>query len=336
MMITKKTYNSLYYVLLFFITFNINTIFAGLCMNLLEIKVEDRSYKLPYCSNVKLSNINYLKSAIIVIHGTNRNADDYYKYIKASVGKGHDDSTVIIAPHFPTESDIEAYGLPSDVLYWSSSGWKQGNKSQGDGRISSFAALEQVILQLATVSPNLRRIVITGHSAGGQFVNRFIAGNSIENELPHIAFDYAPVNPSSYLYFSQHRVVQGTASTFVTPLAMDCPTYDEYKYGMQNLSQTGYMASVGSDELTRRYATRNVTYILGEKDTEPSSSFDDSCEAMYQGENRLERGNIYYNYLGFMYGSAIYRTHQKVIVPGVGHDAKRMYQSEVLRKYLLR
>lgn len=332
-MLRNKSNLLLIYTLLFLCLFNINRLVAAACNNMLNVKVEDRTYKIPYCSNANLTSVNYASNAIFVIHGTNRNADDYYDYVKTAADNANDNSTLIVALQFPTISDIKKYGLPSDTLYWSSGGWKQGNKSQGDGRISSFAVLEQAISELIQVSPNLKNIIITGHSSGGQFVNRFTAGNSIEDVFDKIKFTYAPLNPSSYLYFSKHRALNGFNDTFAIPLAFGCEEYNDYKYGTDNLSKTGYMSSVGQYELASRYSQRNVIYMLGENDTKASSSFDDSCSAEYQGPNRFARGITYYNYLGFLYGDTIYENHQKIIVPRVGHNARKMYQSGVLREY---
>jgi predicted outer membrane repeat protein len=49
---------------------------------------------------------------------------------------------------------------------------------------------------------------------------------------------------------------------------------------------------------------------------------------MQQGNNRLERGIIYYNYLAHYYAGRTYLTQELGIIPGVGHDAGDMFQSD--------
>ena len=54
-----------------------------------------------------------LKYLVFSIHGANRNADDYYDRMIASKDiAGEDgDSTLIIAPQFLAEADIDAFSL---------------------------------------------------------------------------------------------------------------------------------------------------------------------------------------------------------------------------------
>ena len=59
---------------------------------------------------------------------------------------------------------------------------------------------------------------LLGHSAGGQFTNRYAAGGAAEAMLaptrPDLAFRYVVANPSSYLYFSAERAKAGTLDEF--------------------------------------------------------------------------------------------------------------------------
>ena len=49
------------------------------------------------------------------------------------------------------------------------------------------------------IFPNLKTVVVVGHSAGGQFVNRYAAGGAgCPNPLVEVR--YVIMNPSSYLY----------------------------------------------------------------------------------------------------------------------------------------
>jgi len=102
--------------------------------------------------------------AVIVIHGTNHNADDYYNYIvKAAASEDILGQTLILAPRFQTAADAPE----ADALYWSNAGWKKGYKSENGGGISSFRVIDELLGRTSDNFPNIARITIVGHSAGG-------------------------------------------------------------------------------------------------------------------------------------------------------------------------
>ncbi len=302
----------------------------------LSLNIDGHQLKTIYDSNRPLeSNSEHTKRAIIVIHGANRNSGDYYERVLSAVRTAQKTGeTIIIAPQFITAEDITRHQFDDDILYWRSSGWKKGDKSRNSAvlprpaRISSFSVIDSLCFRLAQHQINLEKIIVIGHSAGGQFVNRYAAGSKIENILKSqygIEFTYIIANPSSYLYFDKKRRIAGTMDQFTTP-ATACLTYNDYKYGLEKLNN--YMASTGIEQITRHYAQRKVIYLLGEKDDDPySESLDIDCEAMLQGEHRLERGKIYYNYLGHYFGTGIYQSHRLAIVHGVGHSSSAMFNS---------
>ena len=111
---------------------------------------------------------------------------------------------------------------------------------------------------------------------------------------------------------------------------MDQPSgtswYDDYKYGLQDLNP--FMAAVGAVELSRRFESRLVAYLLGGDDDDPlSPGLDTSCAALLQGEHRLERGEVFGRHLVDRFGEEIRTRHETSIIPGVAHSARRMIQS---------
>jgi pimeloyl-ACP methyl ester carboxylesterase len=293
---------------------------------------------LSYCGNLSLDFGDAgFDRAIIVIHGTNRNADDYMAYVEDAgiYADNADLTTAIIAPQFLTDQDVAAFNLPSDQLYWSSGGWKKGNTSNSDPysrpfNISSFTVVDLLISRLVEYQafPNISEIVIVGHSAGGQFVHRYAAGGNAQADLaitqPELPFRYIVANPSSYLYFSQERA---KGDKFSKPKGNGCPEWDDYKYGLKD--KNGFMTAVGNEALKQRYSSRRVNIMLGENDNNPNdSSMDDGCEANLQGEHRLQRGEIFFNHAMDYFGSPIL-DHQTVeVVSGVGHSGRQMFQSD--------
>lgn len=309
--------------------------------------IDSNTVKIPCYRNFSLgANTSSVRHAVIVIHGTNRNADDYYDTMLDAAFKGRSLNTahLIMAPQFLVQNDMLAHGLDPDVLFWTSDGWKQGDLSLSTNafpvpeKMSSFAVIDSILLRLIQTYSKLDTIVVAGHSAGGQFVQRYAAGSPLDSLITNeygIVVRYIPANPSSYVYLNEERRITGTTDQFAAPppeqvIFID---YNDYKYGLENLNS--YMEDVGVAQIRKQYKQRNVIYFLGENDNNPNhSALDKSPPALFQGNHRLERGIIYFNYLKHFYGDEILNTHRKVIVPGVAHDNYRMFTSKCGVKYI--
>jgi pimeloyl-ACP methyl ester carboxylesterase len=105
------------------------------------------------------------------------------------------------------------------------------------------------------VFPNLHSVVLAGHSAGGQFVQRYATANT--ERLPTL---YIVANPSSYLYMDKQR---WTASSpeFAVPSPQEqsiCPLYNHYKYGLEGLNIYMQVAGVSKIRSQLRPAARDV------------------------------------------------------------------------------
>ena len=297
------------------------------------VRVGGQSLTVPYDGNQLLTQSHsQVTRAVVLVPGSARESDyGLGTLVRSATTAGVNNSTsLLIAPQFLIEEDITFHNLPADRLYWSDSGWKEGDPSLSTtlhprpGTISSFAVLDSILVAIASRNPNLRTIVVAGHSAGGQFVQRFAAGSRIPQTLPGVQISFVVANPSSYLYMNNERVVAGTTSTFAVPSG--CSSYDRYKYGLQ--SRNSYMSAISSSTIVAQYRPRRVTYLLGALDNDPlHPELDTSCAAMLQGAQRLERGTIFANYLGHFYGAANVTTHEAVVVPGVGHDSRGMLTS---------
>ena len=307
---------------------------AVLCADRLPIEVGSAIFEVPYCATVDLLGPQTdHRRAVIVLHGTDRNATDYYdRVLAAADDAGDGGATLVVAPQFVTVEELDFHAMSARTLYWDD-GWREGDPSEDTpehpraARISSFAVVEEFVHALVRVAPQLQTVVVAGHSAGGQFVQRFAAGNAIDDELTHLDFRYLVANPSSYMYLGPERRVPGTSATFEVPSGIDCPTwYHDYKYGLLELNP--YMDAVGADALVQRYLQRRVTVLLGEDDDDPfSATLDTSCAAMLQGAHRLERGIVFQRHLADRFGSAASH-HVTAIVPGVGHSSSRMFRSD--------
>lgn len=304
-----------------------------------RMSVNGNTLKIPYYSNLDLGTVDMeIAHAVLVVHGANRNADVYFANMTTAASRrpSDSDSTLIVAPQFLTETDINAFSLDGEHLYWSSGGWKSGSNSRDEvnnprpERIPSYAVLDSLVLHLAQTYPNLRTLVFTGHSAGAQVANRYSASSPMVDILFQqfqICTKFIVANPSSYLYLDEKRRKAGTLDQFELPLN-GCADYNEWKYGLEDLFT--YPSRVGVDSIRNMLARREVVYLLGENDNDPnSSSLDTSCEADLQGNHRLERGTIYVNYLRDYYGNDINDFQSMDTVPNAGHSNFDMYTSNI-------
>lgn len=260
-----------------------------------------------------------LEQLILVLHGTLRNANDYFESMgKATALAGKADSTLIVAPQIRIDEDPRE---PGD-LFWDESGWKEGAPSlNGEtGGVSSFEILDALVERALETGrfANLRRVVITGHSAGGQVVARYMLGTHLPEKQSGVNFRFIVSNPSSYMYLNESR--GGAEGGFEIPES-ECHSYDDYRYGTRNLN--AYMEKSGKARLLENVRRRDITLLIGEKDTE-LELLDVGCEAMHQGANRRERAERFFDHVNHFFSPAAVAFQ---LVLGVGHDQEKMYQS---------
>lgn len=189
--------------------------------NILECKFRYRlpgdSYFLNYFSNFDLEQSNpEIKRAILVVHGNHREAQTALKTVySVTKSQGRLEDTLIVAPWFKGNN----YGGKSDCstkdcdriepgeVYWTTTGWKIGDRSLIGPGVSSFEVADLLIksLVLSKRFSSLKHIVVTGHSAGGQYTQRYAIGTQIEQTIQPVQLEYVIANPSSYLYLDSTR-----------------------------------------------------------------------------------------------------------------------------------
>lgn len=296
-------------------------------LNLMGYMTHDR-----YQRNAEITRL------VVVIHGRGRNADDYFTYAVDAADQAKAlNHTMIVAPHFKRTTDT----VSTDEIAWSSSSWPWGalSSNSGNPRASSFALLDQFLRSLASSPnyPNLKEIVVTGHSAGGQFAQRYALSNPVEQDLPCIAMRYVVANPSSMAYITRFRPDLTSSSQFYLPA--QCPSgqraFNDYGYGLDDLQGYDYLANTSALEIGLRYPLRKVIYLAGDADicgkagSQPpppctTSSLDSTCGANLQGINRFERAKWYLRMLDRYFP---HHQHQLLAVPGIGHSGRDMFQS---------
>ncbi|MEL6672238.1 MAG: hypothetical protein AAFR61_08590 [Bacteroidota bacterium] len=273
-----------------------------------------------------------LKSAIIVVHGNNRNANEYYSWmINAVLSMNQQDETIVIAPHFKTSDDI---GGNQNLVYWSSNGWKRGFQSSNitSEKISSYTVIDSLIRHLSDKEafPFLENIILTGHSAGAQFTHLYAAAGAAEDEVAGVDVSYVVANSQYFFYPGNER---WDGSGFTVPSG--CNAYTNWPYGSE--SPIAYLSGVSATTIRERFVSRNLTYLMGTLDIFTGGTLNTTdCAAVLLGENRFRRGELMFDYLNAFFAST--HIHQKEIVNNVGHDAAQMYNStkgvEVLKALL--
>lgn len=280
-----------------------------------------------------------IRRALIMVHGAGRDADNYFRTaLAAAFLAGALDDTIVIAPRFASnEGRGCADKLDAHEVNWPCGGnsWRAGGVANNNPSLTSFDFADEILRRLATKSvfPNLRTIVIAGHSAGGQFVTRYEMANKVHGTLG-VNVHYVVANPSSYAYLDALRPLfeAGTATRPVGDATgqfgpfrdgRDCTTYDHWPYGLKG--RTGYTERTSDDQLKKQLAARPTMYLLGELDVLPLGGFDSSCPAMAQGPTRLARGQAFVKYVNTKYDA---KDHKAVVISLCGHNARCMFTAE--------
>ena len=259
---------------------------------------------------------------VVMVHGAGRDADGYFRTATAAAFlAGALDDTIVIAPRLAANDgqgckDVLAPG----EVNWPCTGhnWRTGGAATGRETLTSFDVADEILRRVArkNVFPALRAIVVAGHSAGGQYVSRYVMANGVHDVLG-VPVTYVVANPSSYAYLDPERPAAGELRPFAD--RENCTAFDRWPYGLQG--RLGYAARLTEAQLRQQLLARPVIYMLGGLDTLPLANLDVSCPAMAQGPHRLARGQAYVAYLTQRYGA----THKTTLVPLCGHSARCMF-----------
>jgi pimeloyl-ACP methyl ester carboxylesterase len=273
--------------------------------------------------------------ALIVFHGKLRNADTYNQSGLDSIkhagdaGKG----TLLITPQFLQQIDADQFHLPPGILRWGPEAWMAGDNAL-NAPVSSFDAMDAILARLADrkIFPNLKNVVVAGHSGGGQVVQRYAVvgrgGDVLMRVGVHVR--YVIANPSSYVYFSPERPVLNPHAefTFALPGKTCYGKYDRWKYGVND--PPPYLGSESFTALEQRYVRRDVIYLLGTNDVDPNHpALDKSCSGEVEGPYRFFRGKAYFRYMETRHPelAEASASQQLWFVPGVEHDGDKMLNS---------
>lgn len=277
-----------------------------------------------------------VEQAVIILHGVRRNPQEYFHIGQQILAAEHwaDNQTLLLAPGFFTARDNPN---AANVPLWDRR-WMQGSPSvQGRAGITPLQALDSLLTWLGNGEryPRLKRILLIGHSAGAQLLQRYAVFGGAEQRLAsrRIEVRYVISSPSSYLYFDNRRP-SGTG--FDEATVAHCPEVNHYRYGLEGVP--GYLATqpIAAHALFEQYASKHITYLVGAADNDPGHRLlDKTCAAEAQGSSRLDRQRHFLAYerlLGRQWHASLVRAQAEV--PGVGHSAEALYASPVTLKLL--
>ena len=321
--------------------------FGFLCTPARAVEVASKRYLieidgvktfLPYESSHNLSSKNdSITRVIYSIHSASYSAKSYFNRAAALVDKvpGQKNKTLIIAPHILDKSCLDK-PESRNILYWEIPAFR--GTSRGffkDKRItvSAYEVTDMILEDVAAGGnfPNLKTIIILGHSAGGQMTNRYAASGIFETKIANpmgIEVRYIVMAPSSYVYFNNERVIEGTISKFSIPKSPP-QNYNHWGYGLERMYAYHKKYNVTPDSVIGRYPSKRILYLVGSKDRDENDpSMGRGEAAMLQGRHRLERGIIYYNYLKHFYGDKIKGNQYFTIVKNAGHSGGQLMLSK--------
>jgi len=268
---------------------------------------------------------------IIVVHGKGRDVAGYYAALRRAAESAGSaaNHTLLLAPQFLREEDVEAHRLPARFLRWHAGSWTEGEGAAGPAPLSSFDVIDALLAMLTDRDhyPRLQTVVLMGHSGGGQLLNRYAVVGRQHHALAaagvHVRFVIA--NPSSYLYFNDDR--PRPDGGFAPYPGADCPKFNQWRYGP--IHPPTYVDDESAAAWQRRehdYVASDVIYLLGLDDTDPHQvDLDTSCAGEAQGAERLERGKAYVRYLAQRHPQDF--RGRLWFVPGVADVGGRMVDS---------
>ncbi|KAL9938763.1 hypothetical protein V8E36_002482 [Tilletia maclaganii] len=340
--------------------------------------------------------------AFVVWHGSQRNGQESFRDIHsalASAGNFLDTPTssiLIVSLQFFTPKDATKRRLfdPTRNLAWHFSGdaafpAKGATFGLFDGtdavgptgeedplyalrgaQISTFDVLDTVISYLSNRAnyPNMQRITLVGHSAGGQAISRYLTLNpAVLSGLNGIHVRSVIANAPSMVYFTNDRPDNPSAQTMVasrkltsSAISQTGCSFDDWRYGLSGEKPryvTARAPAGPNDGLTlfTSYITKDVVRLVGTDDVYQLSegSGDQSCAVQTQGgEHRRNRNYAAWAYMNLLantkedvsafygYGNltqsvrpvlalgAVFN-HRLGIVSNVGHDSTKMFASPV-------
>jgi len=311
-------------------------------------------------------------TGLVVLHGAEREGEGYLCAMHAGVRKRlvTDEAVnqvLVVSPNVLLPEDSPA---PNE-LYWDNHYWDRGDDSTANASASVplFRVLDEMVEAMMDKDsyPNLRRVVLIGHSAGGKTIQRLALTSTLEPR-PGVTISYFVANPGSVVYLAPVRpnLVDRTSAcdaatllthkwSFSLPVPIDgCEVdslYDDWPDGLSARKSTpAYIAERQPGDMRRAYLERDVTYLSSSKDVCPCiESFDGTnCSAAdgdpvhhqcsLQGSCHMEVIHAFAQHVELLHNQMAEAgtcefcmtqppVHRLVPLPSIGHDGCAVLQS---------
>ena len=219
---------------------------------------------------------------LFVMHGMGRNADEYrdnWNILSDQYG------FILLAPEFTDEQ------FPEEA-------YQQGHVVDADGHFlpkeeMTYPIIREIFHFFQDHSlTRAKKYSIYGHSAGSQFVHRYL----LFNDTPEV-----------------DRAVAANAGWYTFPTDTI-----GYPYGIGDSAD-----AIGTD--VKAYYGKRMLILLGDADTLRSAALRKTPEADAQGRNRFERGNHFFEYCREDAAArGVPFNWEIAYVPGSGHSDKKM------------
>ena len=223
---------------------------------------------------------------LFVMHGVKRNADEYRdNWVDLAERYG----LLIVAPEFSNENFPKSWAYNLGNVVRRGAGGTLEPTAENDW---SFRIIDRIFDRVRQATGSARTTFsIFGHSAGAQFVHRYMT------------FTGGP---------KVDLAIAANAGWYTLPTEIET-----FPYG---LGHTGLPPSKLKEALAKK-----VVILLGEADVVQDKNFRKTPEAMRQGATRLDRGKYYFAAAKRMSETLHAPFNWRlVLVPRVGHDNAKM------------
>ncbi|CAO1627934.1 unnamed protein product [Sympodiomycopsis kandeliae] len=291
------------------------------------------------------------ESVVIVTHGVDDNANDYFTYIntawKAAENAGMQRApanTLRVAPLFYDADSFDSDSRNSTTLAWDANKlWclSEGTAYPEGSDFSPLSVFDELIAHFSDRSqfPKVKYITLVGHGCGAIITQRHAAIG--KGAGSGISLRYVIGNPSSMVYFTKDRPSDFNQNS--------CSTYNDWHFGFDDF-YIPYTLRGSPASLFKSYAAKDVRYLVSLDDVNPNNG-DQSCEARALGGSaRKDRTLAYWKYIHLLAGgdasqynafpgnfksissnNANFKgasvNHQLFQFSKVGHDAQAVLQS---------
>ncbi len=227
--------------------------------------------------------INAKTAIVVVMAGRQRNADEY---LDSWVEWGAKNNYLVLSPQF----DEENWPEPLGYNFGNIASGKEAKNTPNPRAKWSFTVVEQLFENAKQkFSVKADKYVLFGHSAGGQFVHRFML--------------FMPDNKVSL-------AIAANPGFYTLP-----DTEIDFPYGLKNMP-----VSVSQKDV-KRWTGGRLILMRGTADTQRTENLRQTPEADAQGKNRFERAGFMFVQVKKADPSSKWLLFD---VPGVAHDQKGM------------